>query len=592
MTTDTTAATRHRVPVRFRGDRAETGPLTHGQLNILAWLREAGNEAGLAHATLEWAFDIPADFPGGVTVADVVEILSALIGRHETLRTTFSGQDKPLQRVAAAGELMLDVYEAGPDDARDPQELLDEIGDSLRADPYDPETQLPLRVAAVVSGGLVRAVLAGYSHLAVDRQAIAVLKREFTRMLRDPAGRRPGPPVHQPLDQARAEAAPRGRRRAEATLRYFEEQLRRLPQCLYPAPRPGGPGASVAVELWSPAAALALPYVAARTRASRSNVVLAAACAVIAQRTGRTRWPFTVLVGNRFGDRLANYAGTLVQAGLQLADADADGFDELVRRVWTSGLLAGRHGMYDVTRRMELARRIERDRGVAFCFEPFFNNVIIDARDPGIPGPPPADRLIDTLPRTRLRARPMPPTPATVRFDLWEADRALRLDLWTGDSGRVPEGELESMLRAVERLIVAAAAGDLDRAGMRHLIGLPPIGDGGGRLLLDHCLIEPAEVQRLVDDALAPCPARVFPAVDGRELVAFVAATAEGTAHPSGPPGVTSVVQAHDRCMAALPGRPTAMTPRHYVLCERPPRDLADPAAWRREGVLDEGPGR
>jgi hypothetical protein len=77
-------------------------------------------------------------------------------------------------------------------------------------------------------------------------------------------------------------------------------------------------------------------------------------------------------------------------------------------------------------------------------------------------------------------------------------------------------------------------------------------------------------VQRLVDDAVAPAVARVFASAGGRPLVACLAAT--GTVRTPG--------QAHARCMAALTRHPTAITPRHYVICRTAPSDPADPAAW------------
>jgi hypothetical protein len=77
-------------------------------------------------------------------------------------------------------------------------------------------------------------------------------------------------------------------------------------------------------------------------------------------------------------------------------------------------------------------------------------------------------------------------------------------------------------------------------------------------------------VQHLVDDALAPAVARVFAPAGGRPLVARLTATG----------AVRTPAQAHARCMAALARHPTAITPRHYVICRTAPADPADPAAW------------
>jgi hypothetical protein len=82
--------------------------------------------------------------------------------------------------------------------------------------------------------------------------------------------------------------------------------------------------------------------------------------------------------------------------------------------------------------------------------------------------------------------------------------------------------------------------------------------------------VEVADVQRLVDDAVAPAVARVFASAGGRPLVACLTATDT----------VRTPEQAHARCMAALARHPTAITPRHYIICRSAPPDPADPAAW------------
>ena len=82
-----------------------------------------------------------------------------------------------------------------------------------------------------------------------------------------------------------------------------------------------------------------------------------------------------------------------------------------------------------------------------------------------------------------------------------------------------------------------------------------------------------ADVQRLADDALAPAVTRVFAPAGDRPLTAHLTATG----------AVTTPEQAHARCMAALARHPTAITPRHYVICRTAPpspAERADPAAW------------
>ncbi len=83
-----------------------------------------------------------------------------------------------------------------------------------------------------------------------------------------------------------------------------------------------------------------------------------------------------------------------------------------------------------------------------------------------------------------------------------------------------------------------------------------------------------------MNDAVTPAVARVFASAGGRPLVACLAATG----------AVRTPRQAHARCMAALARHPTAITPRHYVICRTAPADPADPAAWR--APLAAGTGR
>ena len=164
----------------------------------------------------------------------------------------------------------------------------------------------------------------------------------------------------------------------------------------------------------------------------------------------------------------------------------------------------------------------------------------------------------------------MPSSDAPVQFRLNQVDGCLRLDVWSGDAGLVPRAELESVLLAVERLLVAAAHGDVPRGRMPEVIGLEPIASTPHRILVDHCWVAVADVQRLVDDAVAPAVAHVFASAGGRPLVAHLAAT----------DAVRTPEQAHARCMAALARHPTAITPRHYIICRTAPPDPADPTAW------------
>jgi len=154
-----------------------------------------------------------------------------------------------------------------------------------------------------------------------------------------------------------------------------------------------------------------------------------------------------------------------------------------------------------------------------------------------------------------------------MQFRLNQIDGRLRLDAW---GALVPRAELEAVLLAAERLLAAAAHSDVAGRRMPGIIGLEPIPGTAGRILVDHCWVDVADVQRLVDDAVASAVARVFASAGGRPLVACLTATDD----------IRTPEQAHARCMAVLEHHPTAITPRHYVICRTAPADPADPAAW------------
>jgi len=555
------------VPVEFTGERAGEGPLTLGQLDVYNWLSQAPDHV---YATL----CVELLVPGVVSVDDVAEATGVLIGRHESLRTTYVHGEQPRQRVAAAGVQLLEVCSLG-EGQRGPQDR-PAVGEALvrwlreSAD----RTRRPVRMAVAVAPGMedrVIACAAAFSHLAVDHGAIEILRSDFAALLGDPArwqARRHG---HQPLDQAALEATPAERRRAEAALDYLREQSRRIPRCLYALPGARGAGESLAVELSSVAAAMAVQQVAARTRTSRPSVVLAAICAVVSRRASYRELVLPLISSNRFERHLVNYVGVLAQGTIATVEIGGRSFDELAGHTWTRVMEASRQGRYDAVRRDAMARLIEHERGLRSTYGPLFNSLVPESWSGLAAGVGFEPEEIDVaLARTELRWRPMPVDGTPLQFRLNQIDGCLRLDLWSGDAGLVPRGELESVQLAVERLLVAAAHGDVAGTRMSEIIGLEPLAGTPDRILADYSWVEVADVQRLVDEAVAPAVARVFASAGGRLLVAYLTAT----------DAVRTPEQAHARCMAVLTNHPTAIAPRHYVVCRTAPSEPADPAAW------------
>jgi hypothetical protein len=555
------------VPVEFTGERAGEGPLTFGQLDVYSWLGETPD-----HIYARLSTELPV--PGVASVDDMAAAAAALIARHETLRTSYVAGAQPRQRVAAAGVQLLEVCSLG-EGQWGPQDR-PAVGEALvqwvRESP-DPGW-CPMRMAVAIApdeGDRVIACAVACSHLALDNGALEILKRDFAGLLRDPARRQASPPSHQPLDQAELEATPAERHRADAALEYLREQLWRTPHCLYALPGARASGESLAVELSSVAAAMAVRRVAARTRASRPAIVLAAICAVVARRANYPELVFPVSSSNRFERHLVDYVGCLAHSAIATVGISGKSFDELVGQTWLRVVEASRHGRYDAFKRDAMGELIGHERGLRLHYDTLFNNVVPESWSgltAGVGFQPEEIEL--ALARTELRWRPMLADPTPIRFRLRQIDGCLRLEVWTGDAGLVPRAELESVLLAVERLLVAAAPGDLAADRIPGAIGLEPLAGPPDRILVDHCWVDVAGVQRLVDDAVAPAVAQVFASAGGRPLVAYLAATG----------AVRTPQQAHARCMALLAEHPTAITPRHYVICGTAPSDPPDPTTW------------
>jgi len=565
------------IPVEFAGERAGEGPLTVGQLNIYAWVSEAPDDL---YAVLRVELPVPAVVP----VDEVAEAAGLLIARHESLRTTYLPGEQPRQRVAAAGVQLLEVCSLGEGKwgSCDRPAVAEALVRWLSESP-DPARR-PVRLAVAIAPDMddqVIACAAAFSHVAVDQHSIGILQRDFAGLLGSPAWRQAGQHGHQPLDQAALEATPAEQRKADAALDHVREQSRRMPRCLYAVPGAQASGESLIVELTSVAAAMAVRRVAARTRTSRTSVVLAAICAVIARRANYPELVFPVLSSNRFERHLVNYVGSLAQGSIAAVQIAGRSFDDLVCHAWSAVMEASRHARWDRAKKDAIAELIEVERGLRLTYGPVFNSLVPESWSGLTAGVRFRPEEIDVaLGRTELRWRPMPVSDMPIRFILNQIDGCLRLDGWSGDVGLVPRAELESVLLAVERLLVAAAHGDLAGSRMPGLIGLEPIPATPDRILLDHCWVDVAAVQCLVDDAVAPATARVFATAGGRPLVACLTATDD----------IRTPEQAHARCMAALEHNPTAITPRHYVICRTAPANPSDPAAW--PAPLAAGTGR
>jgi hypothetical protein len=580
-----------RVRVPFVGEREGSGPLTEGQRTVLHWTKNMTTGAG-------HVMHLAIDLPDGAAVADVGAAFAVLLARHEMLRTTYdirsNAPDQQVQRVARTGELPIDVYEVKEEWPDCRAAVVQELADHMRVGGFRLEQDLPLRVSAVTWRGTVATVVLVISHLAFDLAATMLMRRQLLEMVADPDRRAVGPLGHQPLDKAADEYSPAGRRQRLAALRHWETQRRRMPAVLYSVPMSGsGERRKLMGRLSSHAAALAMPHVTARTGVNPSAVMLTNVAAVMTWRTGHRLCPTYSACDNRTNRKLHDYLGALSCDCLALLDVGTASFDELARQTATAALTAARHSYVDVSAEEETKWRIEHERGVEFARDTCVNNLARHSVERAGVRVEPLDGVRRALDSTALhwqeheqlwQGEPQD-QPELLFYRLFRADTTLDIGLLTGDTRWVPRQEIESLLRGIELLLVAAAGGDVDLRELGGITGVRPVVRGSGWHLIDSCWVDVAAVQRLLDDVLDAPTAAAFavdPGTGAPELVAYLVPGAR----------IRTPEQAHAACVAGLYRRFTAMAPRQYVFCAAAPEDPRDLAAWRRQPVLARGSGR
>jgi hypothetical protein len=567
------------VSVQFSGARSGSGPVTLGQQNVLRW---AEDQTVFGAVQCQWL-----NVARGRSLDDVTRAIGGLVSRHESLRTLFAAgpSEEWTQHVTASGELLVEVHEA------DGQLIATEalVKQRLNA-PFALDREWPIRAAVITSGGAPAEVLLVLTHMAADFASLGIIARDFRRLMSPSTSQAAERPAFQPLDQAKLEMSPMAKRRTEAAVRYWETTLRGTPQCMLAVPgHPPADSGSRMATLRSRAAALALARIADRTHASQSVVILAAVATLLGLRTVNDRCQITSLCANRFTPAIRDYVGTIAQDALIAADLTAETFDGIIQATRTAALTAYYYSQYDTECLWQMIDRVNEDRGT----ENHRDCVLNDLNGAGVTrgqagGLPEKGDAADAMRDTRLVWADADPRPLLFYFEVFGLTRHdVSLSVWA-DQSRFPAAEVEDFLFAVERLLVAAERRDVPAGDIGALTGISPVRRDASWRRIDSCWIEMPAVQQLLDDVAASVPgidaARVFCVRDAAStsLVAYVSA-----------PGIQITPQdLHAHCRELLPGRPTAMAPAWYVICDRIPADLARLGLWRQLPVRVEGSGR
>lgn len=574
--------------VRFTAGAQRTGALPAGLANVLRAIRIAEDPAQLNLTTV-------VDVPVGVDVDRVLEVLHTLLIRHESLRTTYpavSPGAEPMQHVHGAGELAVEVHEAGAEG--DAAALAGLIGRRLRAAAFDLTVELPVRVAAVTRAGTPVHVVVVLFHSAADATAWELLLREWHTLMAGTPLRRGHEP--QPIDMVAIEQRGPVRRLMASALRHWDTYLRTAPQAMFTAPaieegRRTWPG----LRVRSTAAADAVTRIAERTGAGGSAVVLATLALLVGRHSGLPQCQVTALSANRVVPDLREFVGTIAQDALVPVQLTAGTFDELLQHARTTSLRAYRNSWFDPTDLWDVITAVSRDRGVSWARDCVFNDMSALVRGeraahelahgeryPALRTES-TERAADIVDDSGAEFTWLPEEWMGTPFVLYlhQVDEVMDLSIWASPDA-LPRGEVTEFARSMLRIIDGAAAENLSLAEVSRLDTVRPAERGDGWLPIDSCWVELAAVRRLLDRVLAGRPYHLSAEPDdalGHRLVCHTV-------------GDMDPAQLHAACVAALPGRPGAMAPHRYVVCGAAPAGAADLPAWQAQPVTAAGTGR
>ncbi|HJP72787.1 MAG TPA: condensation domain-containing protein [Pseudonocardiaceae bacterium] len=440
---------------RFSGGVRRTGPMQSG-LGQLEWLSyQTGGRGLLPNVT--WTLRVP----DGLSDDAVRDAVSALLLRHEVLRTTFDADEagRPRQNVHESVLVTLPRLE-------------DEQSCRVFVEtPFDVAAEPPVRFGRTAEGHLIFVI----AHIAIDGMGSWIFLIELVELLAARAQQRTAdlnadPP--QPIDRARYERDG-GRSRVESALRHWSSALREFPVTVVPVSR-GRPGADVVrAELDSPAASLALASLHRTLGASPSSIFAAAVYTALAIQFGRDRLGLNLTWSFREFPSTREMVAAIFRDMPVIVDLGGEPpLSEVLRRFQKAVLVAGRQMSFDVLEFHECAGRTEAERG-SFLPGPevinsTFDGVELDAANPG--GDP-----LSLLAQSRVsieRTNDFTDV-CNVYVSAYPAEERLRIQSRI-DAAVVGTEDSAGLVRLIESILVqACTSGDLSFAAAESLASDP-----------------------------------------------------------------------------------------------------------------------
>ncbi|MBB6421374.1 non-ribosomal peptide synthetase [Streptomyces sp. AK010] len=280
---------------------------------------------------------------GDVSALDIQAGLTALVGRHEILRTRYGTDEDggPVQLVDPPGEVPL-----ARDDLRGrPQDAVDALLTAETTRPFDLATGPVLRARLVRLADTEHLLVIVLHHIAVDGWSCALLVDELAALC---AGKTLPPPSLQYADFAAWQRGHFTGERLEHGLTHWRERLRDLPVLRLPLDRArpavwAAEARTVPFDIPAPTAAR-LAALAREQRATPFMVLLAGFCALLGRYTGQDDFAVGTPIAGRTHPQTHSLLGALINLLALRVDLSGDPtFTELLDRVRDTALDAFDH---------------------------------------------------------------------------------------------------------------------------------------------------------------------------------------------------------------------------------------------------------
>ena len=445
-----------RVMVRFEGTGRGVAELAWGQREL--WTAMLRQRSWMPISTVR-------RLPPGTTVADLAGQLRFMLCRYQTTRTRlrFDPDGGCRQVVADRGEIPLEVVDAAERD--DPAAVAGQVEQRYCETDYDFTSEWPVRMAVVRHRGVPTHRVLTMCHLVTDAHGAGVLVRELAG---ETGGADPAAAWH-PLDQARWQSSPAGQRVCQAARRRWEGLLRSVPAGRFRGSSDPREPRHWQGRLDSVALLLAVRTIAVRTGVTSSLVLLALFATMQIRLTGVNPAVVQVVVSNRFRTGLARTVSVVNQTGLCVLDLAGLTVDQAVRHTRGRAMAAYKHAYYHPGRMAELVARVGRERGEEIDLDCYFNDrrVRYGDQNGGLAAPAPAPaELTAALAETTFRWEQWSDKPFESLFVHIEDVPDRIAALVYGDTHRVPPADLETWVRGMEEVAVAAALDPATRIGV------------------------------------------------------------------------------------------------------------------------------